>query len=530
MAEQRHAHCCPGCGCEGNESTAASRREFLGGVGVGAMGLAALGGTMLHGVTWAQLSDGNGGDTAAIPMPPPRRALKVLPVFLYDQPSYRPQTSWRNWGGVQTPESAENEKSAIQADMETIRTTADFPVEFMPLVSGGDVNTIVTPEAAEAADMILCWPAGGNLHGIEKFNKPTVMFIRHQSGPLSLWYEIVSPRYLRQHTDQAAFPHIRDEDVVVDDMDSLMWRLRSLCGLVNTWGTKILCVGGPDAWSQDAAATAEKVKEIFRFELETISYDEIDRLVKEADADPEAGEMAKRRAAEYQAIPDTKLGTPDTTRFDPSTIERCFLLDMVFRKLMVKAGCSAITINACMGTIMQVSKTTACLALSTLNDDGWLAFCESDFIVIPSGVLMAKITGKPVFLNDPTYPHHGIITLAHCTAPRKLDGVNYDPVSITTHFESDFGSAPKVDMQIGRMTTNIAPDFGFKRWVGLLGEIVATPLLPICRSQIDIRFTCDSQQLAERMPGFHWMTCYDDCSRELGYALRRTPIEWDFMN
>ncbi|MCK7524027.1 MAG: hypothetical protein MZV64_43570 [Ignavibacteriales bacterium] len=27
-----------------------------------------------------------------------------------------------------------------------------------------------------------------------------------------------------------------------------------------------------------------------------------------------------------------------------------------------------------------------------------------------------------MFLNDPTYPHDGIITLAHCTAPRKMDG------------------------------------------------------------------------------------------------------------
>ena len=66
------------------------------------------------------------------------------------------------------------------------------------------------------------------------------------------------------------------------------------------------------------------------------------------------------------------------------------------------------------------------MALSTLNDDGYLAFCESDFVVIPSGMLTAAIAGKPVFLNDPTYPHDGVITLAHCTAPRKLDGANVE--------------------------------------------------------------------------------------------------------
>ena len=89
---------------------------------------------------------------------------------------------------------------------------------------------------------------------------------------------------------------------------------------------------------------------------------------------------------------------------------------------MDEAETDAITINDCMGTIMGMSETTACLPLSLLNDDGYLAFCESDFVVIPSGILLHYISGKPVFLNDPTYPHDGMVTLAHCTAPRKMDG------------------------------------------------------------------------------------------------------------
>ena len=84
-------------------------------------------------------------------------------------------------------------------------------------------------------------------------------------------------------------------------------------------------------------------------------------------------------------------------------------------------------------------------------------------------------------------------------------------------------------MSKGQMTTNIAPDFASKRWVGLLGEIVEAPFLPICRSQIDIRFKCDDRTLAQRMPGFHWMTGYGDYTRELPYALRRVGIEWDFL-
>ena len=64
-----------------------------------------------------------------------------------------------------------------------------------------------------------------------------------------------------------------------------------------------------------------------------------------------------------------------------------------------------------------------------------------------------------------------------------------------------------------------------KRQDGLLGKIEACPLLPICRSPIDIRFECPDEVLARHMPGFHWMTGYGDHLRELGYALKKVSIE-----
>ncbi len=187
------------------------------------------------------------------------------------------------------------------------------------------------------------------------------------------------------------------------------------------------------------------------------------------------------------------------------------------------------TIRGCMRTIMPIAQTTACLALSHLNDTGYLAFCESDFVVIPSGMLLGSISGRPTFLNDPTYPHDGIITLAHCTAPRKMDGQTLEPARILTHFESDYGAAPKVEMGLGRQVTMIAPDFAAQRWLGLSGEIVDHPFLPICRSQIDVRFAADSHLVAQRMPGFHWMMVYGDYRREVGYALKKVKIAWDCL-
>jgi hypothetical protein len=376
---------------------------------------------------------------------------------------------------------------------------------------------------AAKADVLLVYAAGGRLDGIEKNAKNVIVFVRHKSGRPYLWYEIVSPRYLRQHTDERKLKGIDDQDVVVDSQEEILWRLRALCGLVNTVGSKIIAVGGPGGWAQPGQVVPDLVRKLWKMDIVTVPYPELGKLIQDARADNTEVALAKKRAADYLRIPGTKLETP------VQPVENAFLLEQVFRKLMAREKCRAMTINGCMSVIMPISETTACLPLSTLNDDGFMAFCESDFVVIPGGVLMRNISNRPHFMNDPTYPHDGVITLAHCTGPRKMDGKTNEPVRLLTHFESDYGVAPKVEMRKGQAVTNIVADFKAERWVGLLGEIVAAPFLPICRCQIDIKFNCSSQLLAERMPGFHWMTFYGDYLKEAGYALKRIPIKLEVL-
>ncbi len=452
--------------------------------------------------------------------------LKVKPILIYEIPKRRPQTSWRSWGGIETEADARAEVARIQGELAALAKRAEFPVEVLPVSSIRQAAEVASMGDIAAAQVLLVYAAGGWMDifdALDKTGKDRIFFCRHKSGPVYLWYEIISPRYLRQHTDTLAVKGVDEDDVVIDSQDELLWRLRALAGLHNTLGTKILAVGGPDAWAQPAGVVPKLVVDKWKFDIVTVSYDDLGRLIREARADAATVRRARTRADAYLRQAGTSLET------ERPFVENGLLLDEVFRALMKKAGCRALTINGCMGTIMPLAETSACLTLSTLNDDGYLAFCESDFVVIPSGILMANIAGHPVFLNDPTYPHDGIITLAHCTAPRKMDGRKLEPARILTHFESDYGAAPKVEMSKGQLVTNIAPDFASKRWLGLLGEIVEAPFLPICRSQIDIRYKCDDRTLAKRMPGFHWMTAYGDYTRELPYALKRVGIEWDFL-
>ncbi len=509
--------CCPCAEKSGPAGTSFTRREFL-----ECAGVTALGSVATRGLAWPLLAGpGAAAEEAYRPAP-----LKVKPILVYDTPQRRHQTSWRNWGGIETEADARAEIARIRGELASLVERAEFPLDVLPVSPVKRAADLTGIGDIGGADVLVVYAAGGWMDvfdALGKTGKDRIFFCRHKSGPVYLWYEIISPRYLRQHTDRLAVEGVDEDDVVIDSQDEILWRLRALAGLRNTLGSKVLAVGGPDAWAQPAGVVPKLVAETWKFDLVTVSYDDLGRLIKEARADAATVRRSRARADAYLRQPGTSLET------ERPFVENGLLLDEVFRALLKEAGCRNLTINGCMGTIMPLAETSACLTLSTLNDDGYLAFCESDFVVIPSGILLANIARRPVFLNDPTYPHDGLITLAHCTAPRKMDGRALEPARILTHFESDYGAAPKVEMRKGQLLTNIAPDFASKRWLGLRGEIVEAPFLPICRSQIDVRYKCDDRTLAKRMPGFHWMTAYGDFTKELGYALRRVGIEWDFL-
>jgi NAD(P)H-hydrate repair Nnr-like enzyme with NAD(P)H-hydrate epimerase domain len=480
-------------------------------------------GTALTGITWSPAS------AAELEPPPKRRALVVKPIFTYPKPERTPQASWRNWGGIQSAEDVRAEEARIHTELEQLKAQAACPLEFLPLATVRRPEELSAHQSdLQAADVLLFYSAGDgggdlmtNVNHLDALGKDVIFFVRHKSGPLYYWYEGAMARLLHQHTDSLASKTIKYEDVVVDSLDEIRWRLQSLCGLYNTRGSTIVAIGGPGGWAQPAGVVPDLARQRFQLDIQTVSYEEVGKLIQAARDDQTAVDQARARADAYLKMPGTTLET------HRSFVDNAFLLEQVFRRLMAQANCRALTINECMGTIMPLAQTTACLTLSLLNDAGYLAFCESDFVVIPAGILLANISDRPVFLNDPTYPHDGIITLAHCTAPRRMGGGQLDAARIMTHFESDYGAAPKVEMPAGQLITNVVPDFQAERWTGLLARVESSPFLPICRSQIDVRIACPDRVLAEHMPGFHWITGYGDHLREVGYAARKIGIAWN---
>ncbi|MBM3880676.1 MAG: sugar isomerase [Verrucomicrobia bacterium] len=444
------------------------------------------------------------------------RDLVVQPVLMYNLPQRQPARSWRNWGGLQTQAAVDEEVARIDQEAKELVRTAGFGLQLQPLAK------VTNPAEAAAlrdspADTLLVYAAGSGtetLQALAASGKRLLIFVRYKSGPYYLWHEIVDSRFLRNHTDQVQQPNVGLDDVVVDESAELRWRLQALYGLKNTLGRRIVCVGGPGGWSWPKAP--ELARERFQLDMIDLPIPELNAKIEASRKDAPLMARCQREAQQYVQAAGVKL---DTT---PQAVQDAFLLKHLFHDLMNQADAFAVTVRGCMASYAGIMP---CLTLTLVNDDGYMAYCEGDFVVIPSGILLHFIAGKPTYFCNPTYPHQGRMMFAHCTAPRRMDGRTLEPANLVTHYESDHGAATHVHFRKGQLLTIVKPDFEAKHWLALTGKILDTPFTDTCRAQVEVELNADTHDVLRNLRGFHCMLAYGDYTRELAYAAHKVGIQ-----
>ncbi len=455
--------------------------------------------------------------------------LRVQPVLMYSLPTPKEATSWKSWGGVQTQPAVAEESTRIARELQSLAGRADFGLEFLPVVCVSSVEAVSKIAVSHDVTLVYaCTGSGAMLRACLGMTKDAVIFVRHRSGPVYYWYEALSTRYLktdapdRSSAGDPTPPIAHVDDVVVDDTAELLWRLRALCAVKSLANTRILALGG--VWGKYAPDAPQKAQERFGMKIVEVSYDEFAPKLKRARADRDLAAAAEKWSKRYLSLPRTRLMTEK--RF----VINAFVLYRAFTDLMAEHDANAFTIKSCMGTVIPMAETTACLSLSLLNDEGRLAFCESDFVIIPAGILLRYVSGKPVFLHNSTFPHSRLVTCAHCTSPRRFDGRHYAPTNVVTHYESEYGAAPKVEARIGQEVTFIDPDYSTPRWLGFRGHVKDNPTLAACRSQQDVEIAGNWRQLRSEVRDSHWVMVYGNHLQELGYAVRKLGLKWENLS
>jgi len=456
------------------------------------------------------------------------KAIRVQPILMYSEQPPVAKTSYKSWGIVHSAEEAAEEAKRIQNDLARLETLTEFPIEFLPLA------IVQTPEEANNVhkndfDVVLLFPATGwgdllQACFAQQPNRDTIIFARHRNGPLYYWYEALSTRFLKSRTNDevaqnsaASHGPVTVYDVVIDELEEVVWRLRALYGLKNFIGRRIVALGGPMGKYDEKAPEVSRNR--YGMEIVSVGYDDFERRMKEMMNDAEWQAKANAWTDRYLALPKTTL---DTKR---PFVVNSFYLYVYFKELLQKFDTDMFTINSCMGQAIPIADTTACLTLSILNDEGYFAMCESDFVLVPAAMFVRQIASKPVFMHNSTFPHRGIVTCAHCTGPRRMDGVRYEPVRIMTHYESEFGAAPKVDMPIGQKVTFLNPEFSNRRWLAFTGTVQANPLYACCRSQQDVAIDGDWKKLLHEVRDSHWVMVYGSYVDELEYASKKIGMD-----
>jgi L-fucose isomerase-like protein len=449
--------------------------------------------------------------------------LRVKPALVYALAQRREKTSWRGYGGLHSKEDVDQEAARITQELKELAAKADFGLDVQPVSLVGSDAEVAAAAAAEC-DVILVYASGGSqawLENLAACGKPNVMFLRHKSGPFYLWYEIAHWRLLRKSEDAFTEPNMDVDDIVVDDYGDVLWRLRALYGLVNTKGTKIAAIGGHQAYSTPGNQLGPThARDVWGMEIIEVPIDQVAQRMQHDRGDAGVMSQIEKQAETLLAQPGVTLET------DRRFIVNSFLVLRVFREILRETGATNLGVANCMGSLIGVLDTTPCLVLSLLNDQGYTAFCHVDLTHTPPGVLLRWISGKPSFVCNSHFPHHGLMTLAHCAAPRRMDGKQDEPTKIMTHFESDYGAATKVEYRQGQITTNIVPNLHCSKWFGYRAKILDSPAFDACRSQMDVQIDGDWRRLLKEMEGFHTQVCYGDYLREIGYALKKVGIPW----
>jgi len=130
-------------------------------------------------------------------------------------------------------------------------------------------------------------------------------------------------------------------------------------------------------------------------------------------------------------------------------------------------------------------RTTGCLALAQLNDEGVIAGCEGDLVATVAMLWLHQMIGSIPWMANPSRIdlERGLLSLAHCTVPRSVSGA----YRLRSHFESGLGVGIQGTMPTGPVTLVRIGGTRMERLRVIDGDLLRNTDHPdLCRTQVEI--------------------------------------------
>ncbi len=130
-------------------------------------------------------------------------------------------------------------------------------------------------------------------------------------------------------------------------------------------------------------------------------------------------------------------------------------------------------------------RTTGCLALARLNEQGVVAGCEGDLVATVAMLWLDRLLGSIPWMANPARVdlERGVLGLAHCTVARGLGG----PYRLRSHFESGLGVGIQGTLPAGPVTLARIGGSRMERLTVFEGDLLGnTDHADLCRTQVEV--------------------------------------------
>lgn len=254
-------------------------------------------------------------------------------------------------------------------------------------------------------------------------------------------------------------------------------------------GRRLGLIGTPSDWLVASMPDAQTIRAQWGVELVEVSLRELDsaiHAVKDVDAEAVASNWK-----------ENARGVVEPSSDDLLTAARVVAaLREVVRTRQLDA-CSVRCFDLVTGR-----RTTGCIALSELIDDGVMAGCEGDLPATLTMMWMHAMTGERPFLANPqdVSLDNNTLWLAHCTIARSL----VRAYRLRSHFESSLGVGIEGELEPGPATIARIGGARLDRVFVSDAEMIGPESLETrCRTQVRLRLKESVEPLLTHPLGNH---------------------------
>ena len=363
-----------------------------------------------------------------------------------------------------------------------------------------DEDLVISEKAKDPIFDVVLIGSGGTenlfLKKLDSLKEPFIILSTSRNNSLPACLEIKT--YLENH-NKLCFLLTGDENHIASMLKHIA---TIITAYRNVYDNKIGLIGGPSSWLIASPVNAKQIYQNFKQKIIKIKMSELEELIDETEE-----EMLSLNEIPHAQELLAKAENKDV-------LNEALVLYVALKKLVKKYELNGLTIRCF--DIIKKYRSTACLALALLNEEGITAGCEGDVPSVITMHIVNKLTNRSSFMANPSkfnYEDHSLM-LAHCTVPLNM----VTSYKLMTHFESGLGIGVKGELPEGRITLcKIAPDYTLDNTLCIPANIKENLSLPgYCRTQIIVSLNEDGLlELLKASFGNHVIVSYGDVYQDI---------------